>query len=114
MQTHLGGHMVQGHVDCTGTVTGIFQEGDSQRWEFCTPGNILAQLIHKGSVAVNGVSLTVASLGDDSFTVALIPKTLELTTFQYLNPGATVNIETDLIGKYVFRYMENARLTGQG
>jgi riboflavin synthase len=109
LQTRLGGHMVQGHVDGTGTVTAITNEGDSQRWEIELSQELARQLIHKGSITVNGVSLTVASLAGNTFTVALIPKTLELTTFQYMKKGDLVNIEIDLIGKYVFRFMEAAQ-----
>ncbi len=109
LQTRLGGHMVQGHVDGTGTVASITQEGDSQRWAFSVSPDIARYLILKGSIAINGVSLTVASLEDDIFSVALIPKTIELTTFQYLREGDAVNIETDMIGKYVYRFMQSAQ-----
>lgn len=110
LQTRLGGHIVQGHVDGTGEVTAIVSEGDSQRWEFAVPAEIARRLISKGSVAINGVSLTIASLsGIDTFTVALIPKTIEVTTFRFMQEGDTVNIETDMIGKYVYRFMESAQ-----
>lgn len=106
LQSRLGGHMVQGHVDGTGKVLSVTHEGDSQRWEIGVPPELLKLLIFKGSVAINGVSLTVASLSNDSFSVALIPKTIEMTTFQCMNVSECVNIEIDMIGKYVFRYME--------
>lgn len=105
LNSRMGGHLVQGHVDGTGTVVSFAAEGDSQRWKFAAPPALMAQMIMKGSITVNGVSLTVAGLGSDSFEVALIPATLELTTFPSLKPGDRVNLETDLIGKYVFRYM---------
>lgn len=105
LNTRMGGHMVQGHVDGTGTVISFVSEGDSQRWKFSAPPALMAQMIMKGSITVNGVSLTVAGLGADYFEVALIPATLQLTTFPHLKPGNRVNLETDLIGKYVFRYM---------
>lgn len=110
LQTRLGGHIVQGHIDGTGEVTAVISEGDSQRWEFAVSAVIARHLISKGSVAINGVSLTVASLlGNDRFTVALIPKTIETTTFQFMETGDTVNIETDMIGKYVYRFMETSQ-----
>lgn len=105
LNSRMGGHLVQGHVDGTGTVVDFAAEGDSQRWKFSAPPELMAQMIMKGSITVNGVSLTVAGLGPDYFEVALIPATLELTAFPSLKPGDRVNLETDLIGKYVFRYM---------
>ncbi len=108
LQSRLGGHMVQGHIDCTGQVVAISDEGESQRWTFSAPPEILKQMVHKGSVTVNGVSLTVASLEKESFSVALIPKTLELTTFQFIGLGETINLEVDIIGKYIHRFMEQA------
>jgi len=107
METRLGGHMVQGHVDGTAMVKSITPEGESQRWEFETPHELLSFMVHKGSVAVNGVSLTVAGLTQHSFSVALIPKTIELTTFQFLKSGDRVNIEADMIGKYIHKYLSH-------
>jgi len=109
MQTRLGGHMVQGHVDGTAIVKSVRPEGESQRWEFETAHDLLNFMVHKGSIAVNGVSLTVAGLTQHTFSVALIPKTIELTTFQFLKPGDRVNIEADMIGKYIHKYL--AQLT---
>lgn len=110
LQSRLGGHMVQGHIDGIAKVASITHEGEAQRWEFYVPVEISKYLIFKGSVAINGVSLTVASIENNQFAVALIPKTIELTTFQYLNVGDSVNIEVDMIGKYVFRFMEQAQV----
>ena len=98
--------MVQGHVDGTATIVNVHPEGDCQNWEFQANEELLKSSIYKGSITVNGVSLTIAGLSNDRFGVALIPKTLEMTTFQFLKPGDTVNIETDMIGKYIYKYME--------
>lgn len=108
LTTRLGGHMVQGHVDSTGEVLLIQPEGDSQRWTFTVQPELRKYLVKKGSVAVNGVSLTVADLSPETFSVALIPKTLELTTFGTMKPGDPVNLEADVIGKYVYTYMNAA------
>jgi len=109
LQTRLGGHIVQGHVDGLGKVVNIAPEGDSQRWEFTAPTPLLSQMIMKGSITVNGVSLTIAGLTASTFSVALIPKTIEVTTFRSMQNGDAVNLEADMIGKYVFRYMETQK-----
>jgi riboflavin synthase len=110
LQSRLGGHMVQGHVDGTATVESVVHEGESQRWHFSLSPEMLKYMIHKGSVTINGVSLTIAGLTNNGFSVALIPKTLELTTFQYLSVGDHVNIEVDMISKYVYKFMETREL----
>ena len=99
----LGGHIVQGHVDGLGFVRAIEQEGDGVRMSFDAPPELLAYLVEKGSVTVDGVSLTVAALEDDVFAVALIPHTLSVTTLGALAPGAQVNLEVDVLAKYVER-----------
>ena len=99
----LGGHIVQGHVDGLGFVRAIEQEGDGVRMSFDVPPELLAYLVEKGSVTVDGVSLTVAALEDDVFAVALIPHTLSVTTLGALAPGAQVNLEVDVLAKYVER-----------
>lgn len=106
LQTRLGGHMVQGHVDGVGKVAAIKPEGESQRWEFEVSPALTRYMVHKGSVAINGVSLTIAELTDTSCSVALIPKTIELTTFRTMRVGDVVNIEVDLIGKYVYQFLQ--------
>lgn len=108
LDKRLGGHMVQGHVDGTGRVTSVVQEGDSQRWTFSLPPHLRRYLVMKGSIAVNGVSLTIAALTPDTFSVALIPTTLDLTTFGTMAAGDMVNIEPDVIGKYVYQFMQDA------
>ncbi|MDQ6817723.1 MAG: riboflavin synthase [Actinomycetota bacterium] len=99
----LGGHVVQGHVDGTGTVRSVSEDGFSRRMEIAASAEILRYLVRKGSVAVHGVSLTVAELGEQSFTVALIPETLEHTTLGRAAIGTSVNLEVDILAKYVER-----------
>ncbi len=99
----LGGHVVQGHVDCVGRVRSIEAAGDSRRVWLDAPETVLAYCLEKGSVAVDGVSLTIAALDDEGFEVALIPHTLEVTTLGRLEPGAEVNLEGDVLGKVVER-----------
>jgi len=100
----LGGHLVLGHVDGVAVVTGVTRVESTARVRFTLPGHELAPLlVAKGSVAVDGVSLTVAALDDRGFEVMLIPHTLEATNLGRLEGGNAVNIETDVIGKYVLR-----------
>jgi riboflavin synthase len=100
----LGGHLVLGHVDGVGTVDDVTRVESTARVRFGLPGRELEPLlVEKGSVAVDGVSLTVAALGPRSFEVMVIPHTLAVTTLGALRPGHTVNIETDVIGKYLVR-----------
>jgi riboflavin synthase len=105
----LGGHVVQGHVDAVGRVRSVGPEGDSQRVWIDAPETVVRYCIEKGSIAVDGVSLTVAAFDDDGFEVALIPHTLTVTTLGRLEPGAEVNLEADVLGKVVERLVE-ARL----
>jgi riboflavin synthase len=101
----MGGHVVQGHVDGTGAVRSVEPEGDGKRiWVDAAP-DVLRYCIEKGSVAVDGVSLTVATLDDAGFAVALIPHTLAETTIGSLAPGDTVNLEVDVLAKYVERLL---------
>jgi riboflavin synthase alpha subunit len=101
----LGGHLVLGHVDGIGRVTAVGPEGEGARLEVEVPPGLRPFLIPKGSVAVDGVSLTVAGLADTAFAVALIPHTLEVTTLGQRRPGDPVNLEMDVIGKYVQGFM---------
>jgi riboflavin synthase len=103
----LGGHLVQGHVDGVGTVTGRAPDGDgSVRLTVEAPPPLLRHIVEKGSVTVDGVSLTVTDVTDDSFGVALIPHTLAVTTLGSRPPGAAVNLETDVVAKYVDRLLD--------
>ena len=98
---HLGGHIVQGHVDGTGAVESVTEEGFARLVRIAAAEEVLRYVVEKGSVAVDGVSLTVAEVDDGGFTVSLIPETLERTTFGSLEPGRRVNLEVDVIAKYV-------------
>jgi len=97
----LGGHYVQGHVDGVGTVRSIELEGGGKRMGFDAPTELLRYVVEKGSITVQGTSLTVAAVDDTGFEVALIPHTLEATTLGALQPGDSVNLETDVLAKYV-------------
>ena len=99
----LGGHFVQGHVDGVGRVRSVDREGDGLRVWIEAPSDLLRVCVEKGSIAVEGVSLTIAELAEDAFAVALVPHTLASTTLGELSPGAEVNLEADLLGKYVAR-----------
>jgi riboflavin synthase len=105
-----GGHFVQGHVDGVGQVEEIRVEDDARWVTIGFPARLTQLLVHKGSVTVDGVSLTVAGLGDTRFDVQIIPYTWDNTTFRRFNVGVRVNLEFDMIGKYVVRAMEVAGL----
>ena len=97
----LGGHMVQGHVDAVGSVRAVHQEGFARLVEIEIPGALERYIVEKGSIAVDGVSLTVAGTGERSFTVSLIPETLERTNLGAAGIGTSVNLEVDVLAKYV-------------
>jgi riboflavin synthase len=97
----LGGHYVQGHVDGVGDVRSVEPEGEGKRIWFDVPADLLRYVVEKGSIAVSGASLTVAATDDAGFAVALVPHTLEVTTFGALAPGDRVNLEVDVLAKYV-------------
>jgi riboflavin synthase len=105
LSDRLGGHLVQGHIDGVGRIAERRTEGEWVTMEFICPPDLAAQMAPKGSVAVDGVSLTLVEVGDDRFRVALIPHTLAQTTLGFKGPGATVNLETDLLAKYVWKYL---------
>jgi riboflavin synthase len=104
--TRLGGHIVQGHVDARGEFLGSENHGDSWTFRFAYPKEVARYLVFKGSVSVEGISLTIANLGDDYFEIAVIPKTFDLTNFSQLKPGDAVNLEVDVIAKYVERILK--------
>lgn len=106
MGARLDGHIVQGHVDTTGKVLEISDSGGSWKFGFSYPAPFRGMIVPKGSVCVNGVSLTVVDAGADYFSVAIIPYTFEHTTFSRMQKGDTVNLEFDIIGKYVARLLE--------
>jgi len=103
--TRLGGHIVQGHVDARGRFTSVEDHGESWTVKIAYPNEIARYLVFKGSVAVEGISLTIAGLTDDHFEIAIIPKTWEVTNLSHLKPGDEVNLEVDVIGKYVERLL---------
>jgi riboflavin synthase len=102
----LGGHVMQGHVDAVGTVRSVEAEGEGKRIWFDAPDSVLRYVVEKGSIAVDGVSLTVAALDGGGFAVALIPHTLAETTLGDFEPGRPVNLEADVLAKYVERLLE--------
>jgi riboflavin synthase len=97
----LGGHVVQGHVDAVGEVRSITEDGFARLVEVAADPGLLRYVVEKGSIAVDGVSLTVATISTDAFTVSLIPETLERTTLGAAEPGRPVNLEVDVLAKYV-------------
>jgi riboflavin synthase len=103
--TRLGGHLVQGHVDARGKLIGSTDHGGSRTVRIAYPAEIARYLVFKGSVAVEGISLTIAALTDEYFEVAIIPKTWEVTNFSHLRVGDDVNLEADVIAKYVERIL---------
>jgi riboflavin synthase len=105
LSDRLGGHLVQGHVDGLGTVAERLPQGEWVTVWFTCPSALAAQMVSKGSVAVDGVSLTLVDVERDRFSVALIPHTLAQTTLGFKGPGAAVNLETDLLAKYVWKYL---------
>jgi riboflavin synthase len=97
----LGGHVVQGHVDGVGSVRELADDGFARRLRVAAPAKVLRYVVEKGSIAVDGVSLTVAEIDDDSFTVSLIPETLQRTNLGSAEPGTPVNLEVDVLAKYL-------------
>ena len=102
----LGGHLVSGHVDCIARIRRRYQDQNAVRYEFSVPVTALRYLVEKGSVAVDGISLTVNKVDADGFAVAVIPHSLDKTTMKMRREGDEVNIETDLLGRYVERLLQ--------
>jgi riboflavin synthase len=105
----LGGHIVSGHVDGVGTVVDIAPAGESRIVTIAVPAELARYVARKGSIAVNGVSLTVNEVRDERFSVNLIPHTLAATTFHALVPRARVNLEVDMLARYIERMLEQSR-----
>ena len=103
--TRLGGHLVQGHVDGRGTFVSAIQDGEFWTVRIGSPPELSKYLVLKGSVSVEGISLTVAALAEDRFEIAVIPKTWEMTNLSSLQAGDSVNLEVDVIAKYVERLL---------
>jgi riboflavin synthase len=104
--SRFGGHIVQGHVDGVGEVLGVRPEGEAEIWEFGAPEAVLRYCVEKGSICVDGISLTVVSVWEGSFTVSILPQTRANTNLSGLREGSRVNLEADVIGKYVERLLE--------
>ena len=100
-----GGHIVQGHVDGVGEVLGVRPEGEAEIWEFRAPEAVLRYCVEKGSICVDGISLTLVTVGEGSFTVSILPQTRASTNLCALRTGDRVNLEADVIGKYVERLL---------
>lgn len=101
----LGGHLVSGHVDAIATVLSVHDDGRAQRWRFALPPALARFVARKGSITIDGVSLTVNDVADDSFGVALIPHTLAVTSFGERRVGDAVNLEVDLLARYLDRML---------
>jgi riboflavin synthase len=114
----LGGHVVQGHVDGTGTIASVEQDGFSRRMRIGLPEELLGYVVEHGSIAIDGVSLTISGLGEDRVEVSLIPETLERTTLGRAEAGDRVNVECDVLARYVRRQLAlepgMSPLTGEG
>lgn len=109
LSSRLGGHIVSGHIDGTGEVLSLKQEGNAVLLQIAADDALLRGIVEKGSVALDGISLTVAAVGAQDFTVSLIPHTLQSTNLHTKKKGSRVNIETDIIGKYVERLLMEER-----
>lgn len=110
----LGGHFVQGHVDATGRVTGVRREGETVWLSLTFPPEGLVYLVEKGSLAVDGVSLTIARLTERELSLAVIPYTWDHTALAQLHRGESVNLEYDLLGKYVVNYLQQREGRSEG
>lgn len=110
----LGGHFVTGHAEDVGKIRSKTPMGNAVRIEVETPANVLRYLVEKGSVAVDGISLTVVDVLKDAFSVVIIPHTAKLTTIGFKNVGDTVNLEPDILGKYVAKFLESSWLMAHG
>jgi riboflavin synthase len=113
-QGRLGGHIVSGHVDGVGEVLARRPDGRSERIEIRVPQELARYIAHKGSVCMDGVSLTVNEVGADHFSVNIIPHTAGRTTLQYYRPGRRVNIEVDVLSRYLERLLEQGRAPAEG
>ena len=106
---HFGGHIVQGHADGTATITRIRRSGNSRVISFAAPEKILNHMVEQGSIAIDGVSLTLLKVSDTGFSIGIIPNTKDRTTLTHATVGLEVNVETDIVAKYVHKFI-NASL----
>jgi len=109
MNGRFGGHIVSGHIDGVGKIKSTRKDGNAIWYEIYTSRDILNGIVEKGSIAIDGISLTVAGKGTESFSVSIIPHTLEQTILKDKRPGQLVNLENDLIGKYVESFLTNSK-----
>lgn len=114
MNGRIDGHIVQGHVDDTATCTDVVQKEGSWEFEFEFDPKFSALVIEKGSICLNGISLTIFDVKQKAFKVAIIPYTFENTNIQFIQPGSSVNIEFDVIGKYILRTRELEKTNANG
>ena len=114
LSSRLGGHLMLGHVDATGKIISIRPEGNAVFYTFSAPQEIRRYLLPQGSVGIDGISLTIARLERDQFSVSLIPHTLKVTTLGHNGVGYAVNLEADVLGKYVAKIMQGGLPGGQG
>lgn len=106
LSSRLGGHIVQGHVDGVGKAKAVRQSGEGRVYAFSAPPEVAGYLVEKGSIAVDGISLTISALGEGEFSVAAIPHTVKETNLKGIKAGDAVNLEVDIIAKYIRRYIE--------
>ncbi len=114
LNSKVGGHFVTGHVEDIGKIRSKTPSGNALRIEIETPDNVLRYLVEKGSVAVDGISLTVVDVLKDAFSVVIIPHTAKMTTIGFKNVGDTVNLEPDILGKYVAKFLTGSWLITHG
>ena len=113
LRSRLGGHIVSGHIDGVGTIAAMQEEGNAILLRVCASADILRYVVEKGSVALDGISLTVARVSAADFTVSLIPHTREITNLREKRMGNRLNIETDILGKYVEKLFPGVRTQGE-
>lgn len=107
LSDRLDGHLVSGHVDCVGKFLNKRNNGDTVEMYFEIPNGFVKQTVKKGSISINGISLTIADINDNKIMIAVIPHTIENTNLKHLKSGDNVNIETDMIAKYVEKYLSS-------
>lgn len=110
----LGGHFVLGHIDGTGVITSLRDDGNARWYTLEAPDSVMLYVVEKGSIAIDGISLTVASVGRGSFLVSVIPHTRSETTLSQRQSGDVVNLEADLLGKYVHKFLTKQQGTSKG
>ena len=110
----LGGHIVQGHVDATGRIQRVVPAGDAANWHFTCPAELIDTIVEKGSITIDGISLTVNGVHEGGFHVTIIPHTAQLTALGLKGPGSAVNLETDVVGKYIVALARRGRLAHGG